>query len=149
MVILGGAFPGPAVCYRCKARAAQMVRSGETGREERTSLQALKYIFLRELMLITGEEKSAFPKFFLPVPCSWSFPAVEKAGGALGRGRSGGELGSGMTEQCGNQEGLLDPCLHPTPTRVPREPLQPMYLTLLSSTGNSKCTCACSVVPNF
>lgn len=66
---LGGALPGPAVCHRCKARAAQMVRSGETGRE--TSLQAFKYIFLRELMLITGEEKSAFPKFFLPVPCSW------------------------------------------------------------------------------
>ena len=75
MVILGGAFPGPAVCYRCKARAAQMVRSGETGREERTSLQALKYIFLRELMLITGEEKSAFHSFtfsplFLVISCS-------------------------------------------------------------------------------
>lgn len=85
--------------------------------------------------------------FFLPVPSSWSSPPVKKAGGALGRGRGGGGLGLGMAEQCGREQGLLGPCLHP-PTRVPRELLQPMYLTLLSSTGNSKCTYACSVVPN-
>ena len=65
--------------------------------EERTRLQAIKYI-LRKLMHITGKEKSAFPKFFLPVPSSWSSSPVQKSRGVLGRGRSGGELGSGMIE---------------------------------------------------
>lgn len=67
LVTLGGAFPGPAVCHRCKARAADGKVQGDQA--ERTK-QAIKYIFLRKFMHNTGEEKSAFPESFLPVPSS-------------------------------------------------------------------------------
>lgn len=95
LVILGGAFPGPAVCHPAR-HVLQMVRSRETRQ------RGLDNRPLSILMHNTGEEKSAFPKsFFLPVPSSRSSPPIQKAGGALGRGRGGGGLGLGMAEQCG------------------------------------------------
>ena len=98
-------------------------------------------------MHITGKEKSAFPKFFLPVPSSWSSSPVQKSRGVKG---SPGERQKWWRAWVGHDwvvwgpEGLLGPCLYhlnpAPPTWVPRELLQPVYLTLLSSTGSSKCT---------
>lgn len=87
--------------------------------------------------------------FFLPVPSSWSSPPVKKAGGEGQRWwRTWVGHGWAVWEGTRAPGPLLAPPNPAPPTWVPRELLQPMYLTLLSSTGNSKCTYACSVVPN-